>query len=53
MIEADRLFPGRIAASSDEITTADLAHPEVDGDLGEIVPKKLGGVILVLTDPSS
>lgn len=53
LIEADRLSPGRIDASSGEITTADLTHPEVDDvfdDLGEIVLKKRGEVILVPTD---
>ena len=50
LIEADRLFPGRIDADSGEIKTADLAHPEVDDvidDLGEIVLKKGGEVIVV------
>jgi len=53
LIEADRLFPGRIDASSGEITTADLDHPEVDDvfdDLGEIVLKKRGEVIVVPSD---
>ncbi len=38
LIEADRLLSGRIDASSGEIMTADLTHPEVDDvfdDLGE------------------
>lgn len=50
LIEADRLFPGRIDTSSGEITTADLAHPEVDDvfdDLGELVLRKGGEVIIV------
>lgn len=53
MIDADRLFPGRIDAISGELTTADLTHPEVDDvldDLGEIVLKKRGEVIVVPTD---
>lgn len=53
LIEADRLSPGRIDASSGKLTTADLAHPEVDDvfdDLGEIVLKKRGEVIVVPSD---
>ncbi len=53
LIEADRLSPGRIDDSSGAITTADLAHPEVDDaldDLGEIVLKKGGEVIIVPSD---
>jgi hypothetical protein len=45
--------PGRIDASSGEITIADLADPGVDevfDDLGEIVLKKVGEVIVVPSD---
>ncbi len=50
LIEAERLFPGRIDATSGAITTANLAHPDVDDvidDLGEIVLRKRGEVIVV------
>ena len=50
LIEADRLLPGRINASSGAITAADLTDPEVDDvldDLGEIVLRKGGEVIIV------
>ena len=50
LIETDRLLPGRIDATSGEMTAADLAHPEVDDvldDLGEIVLNKRGEVIVV------
>ena len=50
LIEADRLLPGRIDVTNGAITTANLAHPEVDDvldDLGEIVLKKRGEVIVV------
>lgn len=50
LIEAGRQFPGRIDATSGKITTADLAHPDVDDvfdDLGEIVLRKRGEVIVV------
>ena len=50
LIEAERLLPGRIDATSGEITTADLANPQVDDmldDLGEIVLNKRGEVIVV------
>lgn len=53
LIDAERLSPGRIDSSSGEITAADLAHPEVDDvidDLGEIVLKKGGEVIVVPSD---
>ncbi|MFS8064329.1 MAG: hypothetical protein ACMG5Z_07035 [Luteimonas sp.] len=53
LIEAERLFPGRIDATSGAITTADLAHPDIDDvldDLGEIVLKKRGEVIVVPTE---
>ncbi|EAR22097.1 baeRF3 domain-containing protein [Nitrococcus mobilis] len=53
LIEADRLLPGRIDASSGKITTADLTHPEIDDvfdDLGEIVLKRGGEVIVVPSD---
>ncbi len=50
LIEAERLFPGRIDATSGAITTANLAHPDVGDvidDLGEIVLRKRGKVIIV------
>ena len=50
LIEAERLFPGRIDATSGAITTANLARPDVDDvidDLGEIVLRKRGEVIVV------
>lgn len=50
LIEAERLFPGRIDTTSGAITTAKLAHPDVDDvidDLGEIVLRKRGEVIVV------
>ena len=50
LIEAERLFPGHIDATSGAITTANLAHPDVDDvidDLGEIVLRKRGEVIVV------
>lgn len=50
LIDAERLFPGHIDATSGAITTANLAHPDVDDvldDLGEIVLKKGGEVIIV------
>jgi hypothetical protein len=50
LIEAERLFPGHIDAISGAITTANLAHPDVDDvidDLGEIVLRKRGEVIVV------
>lgn len=50
LIEAERLFPGRIDASSGAITTAHLARPDVDDvldDLGEIVLRKGGEVVVV------
>ena len=50
LIEAERLFPGRIDATSGAITTANLAHPDVGDvidDLGEIVLRKRGEVIVV------
>lgn len=50
LIEAERLFPGHIDPTSGAITTADLAHPDVDDvldDLGEIVLRKGGEVIVV------
>ncbi|SEQ98408.1 hypothetical protein SAMN05421690_10058 [Nitrosomonas sp. Nm51] len=53
LIEADRLLSGHIESSSGEITIADLAHPEIDDvfdDLGEIVLKKGGEVIVVPSD---
>lgn len=50
LIEAERLFPGHIDPTSGAITTANLAHPDVDDvldDLGEIVLRKGGEVIVV------
>lgn len=50
LIEAERLFPGHIDPTSGAITTANLAHPDVDDvldDLGEIVLRKSGEVIVV------
>ena len=50
LIEAERLFPGRIDSTSGAITAANLAHPDVGDvidDLGEIVLRKRGEVIVV------
>lgn len=50
LIEADRLIPGSIDATSGRITTGDLDHPEVDDvldDLGERVLKTGGEVVIV------
>ncbi len=50
LIEADRLIPGHIDATSGEMTTDDLINPEVDDvldDLGELVLKASGEVVVV------
>lgn len=50
LIEADRLIPGRIDATSGEISDAELANPEVDDlldDLGERVLMTGGEVVIV------
>lgn len=50
LIEADRLIPGSIDATSGRITVGDLDHPEIDDvldDLGELVVKAGGEVVIV------
>ena len=53
LIEADRLIAGRIDATNGAIATGDLSDPEIDDvldDLGELVLKKGGDVIIVPTE---
>lgn len=50
LIEADRLIPGYVDATSGKITTGDLSNPKVDDvldDLGELVIKTGGEVVIV------
>ncbi|ABA58257.1 conserved hypothetical protein [Nitrosococcus oceani ATCC 19707] len=50
LIEADRLIPGYIDATSGQITTDNLSNPEIDDvldDLGEHVLKTSGEVVIV------
>ena len=50
LLEADRLVPGQIDASTGKVTTGKLGDPEVDDlldDLGELVLRKGGEVVMV------
>lgn len=50
LLEADRLVPGQINASTGKVTTGKLGDPEVDDlldDLGELVLRKGGEVVMV------
>jgi hypothetical protein len=50
LIDADRHIPGRIDTSTGKTEFDQLAHPEMDDvldDLGELVLKKGGGIVIV------
>lgn len=50
LIEADRIYPGRVVIETGELKTNDLEHPEIDDvldDLAEIVFQNKGEVVVV------